>query len=307
MLNVKFIQVYQQLIELSQNGGLLWSAHNASEFPYLDTDAVLSAVYKTRYKDRNMIIYQQRVSFNRGITRNETVCDFVDNDGNKVGEMPRAQGINELYHKAFMQNRDPKIAELDKVVAALTEMTRAGKVEWTVQEAKDFADLDPDVVSMSVYQLEYRGRRFITFKELMAAISDAELEARTALWVVDAKGKKVNDLKSAEGIDKLYATVASRLQRLGVETSKLDKVIDQLVGASVQQLATVIKAEKARQAAKAAAQGSTTNTAPPEAAPQATTTIATSPADSASAIASAVPEVFPEVFPEVLPASGDEA
>jgi hypothetical protein len=284
MLNVKFIHVYQQLIELSQNGGLLWSAHKAAEFPYLDQDAVLSAVYKTRYKDRNMIIYQQRVSFNRGITRNETVCDFVDNDGNKVGEMPRAQGINELYHKAFMQNRDPKVAELDKVVAALTEITRAGKVEWTVQEAKDYADLDPDVVSMSVYQLDYRGRRFITFKELMAAINDAELEARTALWVVDTKGKKVNDLKSAEGIDKLYATVASRLQRLGVETSKLDKVIDQLVGASVQQLATVIKAEKARIAAKAAA-ASTATSAP-------ATDIPTAPADTAAAIAAVVADTL---------------
>jgi hypothetical protein len=256
MLDLKFTHVYMQLVELSKNGQLVWKPHSASEFPTLDPDAVLSAVYKARYKDRNIIIYQQRVSFNRSVVQSEPACDFVDDDNKKTGEMPRAQGIADLYRQAFLQNRPAHFVELDKVVAALSEMTSGSKIQWVREDAKGFPELEPDVLTSAVYHLEYRGRRFITFREMSAGAtkSPANRVDQPALWIVGADGRKLKDLRDAEGIEALNKTVMAKTGGGSPEFDKLDAVVDQLVASTIGQVVAAIKAEKARQAAKAAAQ-----------------------------------------------------
>ncbi len=246
MVNLTFVHVYQQMIELTQQGELQWQQLAVKEFPYLDPDAVTSHIYKTVFRNRHIILFQQRVSLNRGITQSEVVCDFVDANHKKIGEMPRAHGIKELYRLAMLQNREQRLIDLDKVVAMLTEMTLEKKVTWSANEAKDFPDLDPEVVSSNVYELEYRGRRFITFLELGVPAKDGQEDIAT-LWSVDSNRRKVADLKGADGIPELFQAV--RLRAGQPDMTKLDKAIDGLLASTLPQLVEAIKAERARQQA----------------------------------------------------------
>ncbi len=246
-MNLMYVQMLDKFIQMSQSREMVWVTRKMEEFSHIEPETLVSPVFEASYRGKRMLVYRSRVSMNRNNSESQTVIDFLDDNGVKIGELPRTKGMKELYEEAFYQNRDPQMAELDKVVAGLTELTKLHKVTWLLQPTANYPELDDDVLTSSVYQLDYRGRRFITYAEEGADSGHKIRRDMVALHLVDANGKRIKNLHAARGLDELFLQVRLATRNQGGNT-KLDEMVESIVVASLQQVVDKIKAEKRTQA-----------------------------------------------------------
>lgn len=232
----------QTFIEMSRNREMIWMPRKASDYPDLDPEFVFGAVYTTEFKGKKIIVFQQRTSLNRKITESEIIVQFVDDEGKRTGLLPPTPGVKELFEEAFYQNRDTQMAELDKVVEVLTTLTRQNKLQWAISEARLFADLDEELVTSPVFVLDYRGRRFIVYKEESADSHRSEMKETISLHIVDTMGKSIKNLRFARGVELLFQTIL--LQNRRPDTKKLDNLIDAVVQATIRDVVEKMKNSK---------------------------------------------------------------
>jgi hypothetical protein len=241
MANLMYIQVIGKIIEMTKANEMKWNIANIAQFMDIEPDLVPGTMYTSVFRNQNMVMYEERIP---PFKNQETHLrlQFFDDTGKIVGDFPNVYGVEELYLLIKMQHRDPIAAEMDKLVLLLTEESKKRKLNWKEEKIEQFEELDPDVVTSSIYLTEFKGKRFVLYQELSAASQFRKPRTMTTLWIVNEQYRKIRDFAGTIGLDDLFDVVLYRSQE--PDMSGLDKMIDTLVANSIKDIVQKITTAK---------------------------------------------------------------
>ncbi|TAE26229.1 MAG: hypothetical protein EAZ92_11045 [Candidatus Kapaibacterium sp.] len=224
-----FVQVVENLINLSREKKLVWKEQGLAQFTSLEPDLITDRLFSSRYKEWNLLVYEERMPpFIPD--NNETIVrmQFLDDYGAFKDEFPQDVGLKKLYEVIKYQHRPAGSVELDRLVEVIAVETRARKLEWREEAAATFG-LDPDTLTSPVYVTEFKGKRFVLFYEHAGNSTHKNPKTQATMWILDLQNKKLRDFKDIVGVDILFRIVNVKQP----DYSALDQMVDTLVASTI--------------------------------------------------------------------------
>lgn len=228
MVDLMYAQVIQTLTDLTREQKLTWEVHELSKYPDLESDSIVEKPFFTRFKDRNILFFEERMPPYKPDSETMHRIRFLSDDGAFIGEFPNAPNMDKLYHIVKIWSRSKVAKQLDKVVEALALATKAHEVTW-VEEKPEPLGIEPDTLTSPVYVTEFKGKKFALFYEHDGNSTRKNVHTRPALWIFTPDNQKLRDCLDVLGVDILFRMVNTRQP----DFSALDKVIDTLVASTI--------------------------------------------------------------------------
>lgn len=241
MVNLMYVQVVETLISLTREKQLVWHEQPLALFRHLEPDLVTDRLFVARYKDRNLLLFEERVPpFTPN--NNETVVrvEFLDENNTPADEFPYVPGLEKLYEVVKFQNRPPIALELDRLVEHLAMQTKSHKLVWHEEKPETFG-LDPDTLTSPIYLTEFKDKRFIIFYEHAGNSTFKNPRTQPMMWILDSQNRKLRDFKEIVGVDILFRMVNTKMPDL----TALDEIVDTLVATTIKDVVAKIAREKA--------------------------------------------------------------
>jgi hypothetical protein len=242
-----FVQVVENLINLTRDKKLVWKEQSLSQFKVLEPELITDRLFSSRYKEWNLLVYEERMPpFTPD--NNETLVrmQFLDDYGEFKDEFPQEVGLKKLYEVIKYQHRPAGSLELDRLVEVIAIETRSRRLEWR-EEAASMFGLDPDTLTSPVYVTEFKEKRFVLFYEHAGNSTFKNPRTQATMWIMDLNNKKLRDFKDIVGVDILFRIVNVKQPDL----SALDTMVDTLVASTikdvVKKMALQASAAKAEQ------------------------------------------------------------
>lgn len=234
MVNLMFVQVVENLISLTRDKKLLWKEQGLPQFKQLDPELVTDRLFSARYKNWNLLVYEERMPPYTP-NNNETVVrmQFLDDYGAFQDEFPAEIRLSKLYEVVKYQHRPPGSVELDRLVEVLAVESRARRLEWREEKPSAYG-LDPDTLTSPVYATEFKGKRFVLFYEHAGNSTFKNPKTQATLWVLDLNNTKLRDFKDIVGVDILFRIVNVKQP----DYTALDSLVDGLVATTIRDVVT---------------------------------------------------------------------
>lgn len=229
MVNLMFVQVVENLINLTREKKLAWKEQALSQFTTLDPELITDKLFSGRYKEWNLLVYEERTPPYTP-DNNETIVrmQFLDDYGAIQDEFPQEVGLKKLYEVIKYQHRPAGSVELDRLVEVIALETRARKLEWREEKPEIFG-LDPDTLTSPVYVTEFKEKRFVLFYEHAGNSTHKNPRTQATMWILDLNNTKLRDFKDIVGVDILFRIVNVKQPDL----SALDTIVDSLVASTI--------------------------------------------------------------------------
>ena len=205
-MDLMYLQVMQTLIELTREKKIAWEVHEISKYPALEPDSIVEKPVFTRYKDRNILFYEERLPPFKPDSETIMRMQLVNEEGAIIDDFPNTPGMEELYAIIKVYTRSAVAMQLDKVVEALAIDTKKRKVEWR-EEAPEPLGIEPDTLTSPVYVTEFKGKKFALFYEHDGNSTLKHVHTRPALWILSPDNKKLRDCYDVLGVDILFRMV----------------------------------------------------------------------------------------------------
>ncbi|MCU0426136.1 MAG: hypothetical protein MUF71_10985 [Candidatus Kapabacteria bacterium] len=228
MVDLMYAQVIQTLIDLTREQKLTWEVHELSKYADLEPESIVEKPYFTRFKDRNLLFFEERMPPYKADSETVHRIRFLDEKGAFIGDFPNSPNMDKLYHIVKIWSRSEVAKQLDKVVEALALATKANQVTWT-EEKPEPLGIEPDTLTSPVYVTEFKGKKFALFYEHDGDSTRKHVHTRPALWIFTPDNKKLRDCLDVLGVDILFRMVNTKQP----DFSALDKVIDTIVASTI--------------------------------------------------------------------------
>jgi hypothetical protein len=229
MVNLMYVQVVENLINLTRDKQLPWKEQALSQFKQLEPDLITDRLYSARYKDWNLLVYEERVPpFIPDNAETIVRMQFLDDYGAFKDELPNVPGLDKLYEVIKYQNRPAVAFELDRLVEVLARQTRSRSLEWREEKAEVFG-IDPDTLTSPIYLTEFKEKRFALFYEQAGNSTFKRPKTQATMWILDMNNQKLRDFHDVVGVDILFRMVNVKQPDL----SALDAMVDTLVASTI--------------------------------------------------------------------------
>jgi hypothetical protein len=236
MVDLMYVQVMQTLIDLTREKKLTWEIHEISKYPALEPQSIVEKPVFTRYKDRNILFYEERLPPFKPNGETLMRMQLVSEEGAIIDDFPNTPGMEELYAIIKVYTRSPVAQQLDKVVEALAIATKKRHLEWH-EEAPEPLGIEPDTLTSPVYVTDFKGKKFALFYEHDGNSTRKNVQTRPSLWILTPDNQKLRDCPDVLGVDILFRMVNIKQP----DFSALDNVIDGLVSATIKDVVSKIK------------------------------------------------------------------
>jgi hypothetical protein len=246
MSTLIYVQVIDTITDLTRKKELVWKPQEATRFKDLEPEVIIGKMYLTRFKDRNLLLYEERTPPYTPENANTRIrLQFVDDYGAIAGDFPDVSGFPQLYALITYQNRDPVAIELDRVVEAIAMETRKGKLIWMPEKPERYG-LDADMLTSPVYSAEFKGKRFIIFYEHATGSTLKNVQTHVTMWILDENNHKRRDFADVLGVEVLFRYVNTQQTQLP-DFTQLDTVIDGMVSTAIKDVMTKMAVEMTEQ------------------------------------------------------------
>ena len=236
MVDLMYIQVMQTLTDLTREQKITWEVHELSKYPSLEPDSIVEKPVFTRYKDRNILFYEERLPPFKPDSETVMRMQLVNDEGAIIDDFPNTPGMEVLYAIIKVYTRSNVAKQLDKVVEALALATKRRTVEWH-EEKPEPLGIEPDTLTSPVYVTEFKGKKFALFYEHDGNSTLKRVHTRPALWILTPENQKLRDCADVLGVDILFRMVNIKQP----DYSALDNVIDGLVSATIKDVVSKLK------------------------------------------------------------------